>query len=415
MTNEIKNVPELRFPEFSSEWEENQLSKLTQLLKDGTHGTHKDVENGAWLLSAKNIKNNNIIFDESDRKISYDDYHKIYKNYQLQKNDLLLSIVGTIGRTALVKDPINLAFQRSVAIIRFENRLSNLFFLYLFQTHTLKKKLLRNQVVSAQPGLYLGDLGKFFVNYPLNYKEQEKIGTFFNKLDRQIELEEQKLEKLEEQKKGYMQKLFSQELRFKDENGDDYPEWMETNIRNTFDNKGGTALEKEFDNNGTHKVISIGSYSMNSTYNEQNLRINKNEFTEKYLLNEGDLAMVLNDKTKEGNIIGKSIYIDEDDKYIYNQRTERLIPVTGNNHKFLWYLMNSEQFRKKIKQMMQGATQVYINYNSIKDLSIYLPILEEQNKIENFLGYIFNIIKNQSDKVELLKRRKKGFLQKMFV
>lgn len=77
--------------------------------------------------------------------------------------------------------------------------------------------------------------------------------------------------------------------------------------------------------------------------------------------------------------------------------------------------MNSEQFRKKIKQMMQGATQVYINYNSIKDLSIYLPILEEQNKIENFLGYIFNIIKNQSDKVELLKRRKKGFLQKMFV
>ncbi|MCY1615228.1 restriction endonuclease subunit S [Staphylococcus pettenkoferi] len=415
MTNEIKNVPELRFPEFSSEWEENQLSKLTQLLKDGTHGTHKDVENGAWLLSAKNIKNNNIIFDESDRKISYDDYHKIYKNYQLQKNDLLLSIVGTIGRTALVKDPINLAFQRSVAIIRFENRLSNLFFLYLFQTHTFKKKLLRNQVVSAQPGLYLGDLGKFFVNYPLNYKEQEKIGTFFNKLDRQIELEEQKLEKLEEQKKGYMQKLFSQELRFKDENGDDYPEWMETNIRNTFDNKGGTALEKEFDNNGTHKVISIGSYSMNSTYNEQNLRINKNEFTEKYLLNEGDLAMVLNDKTKEGNIIGKSIYIDEDDKYIYNQRTERLIPVTGNNHKFLWYLMNSEQFRKKIKQMMQGATQVYINYNSIKDLSIYLPILEEQNKIENFLGYIFNIIKNQSDKVELLKRRKKGFLQKMFV
>lgn len=246
-------------------------------------------------------------------------------------------------------------------------------------------------------------------------EEQIKIGNFFSKLDRQIELEEQRLAFLEEQKKGYMQKIFSQKLRFKDKNGDDYPEWMETNIRNTFDNKGGTALEKEFDNNGTHKVISIGSYSMNSTYNEQNLRINKNEVTEKYLLNEGDLAMVLNDKTKEGNIIGRSIYIDEDDKYIYNQRTERLIPVTGINHKFLWYLMNSEQFRKKIKQMMQGATQVYINYNSIKDLSIYLPILEEQNKIENFLGDIFYIIKNQSDKVELLKRRKKGFLQKMFV
>lgn len=224
MTNQTKNVPELRFPKFTGEWEENQLSKLTRLLKDGTHGTHKDVENGAWLLSAKNIKNNSIIFDESDRMISYDDYHKIYKNYQLQKDDLLLSIVGTIGQVALVKDPTNLAFQRSVAIIRFKDQLSSSFFLYLFQTYTFKKKLLRNQVVSAQPGLYLGDLGKFFVNYT-NSKEQEKIGAFFSKLDRQIELEEQKLAKLEEQKKGYMQQIFSQKLRFKDVNGNDYPEW----------------------------------------------------------------------------------------------------------------------------------------------------------------------------------------------
>ncbi len=56
-------------------------------------------------------------------------------------------------------------------------------------------------------------------------KEQQKIGDLFSKLDRQIELEEQKLELLKQQKKGYMQKIFSQELRFKDENGNDYPDW----------------------------------------------------------------------------------------------------------------------------------------------------------------------------------------------
>lgn len=414
MTEQI-NTPELRFPEFSSEWEENQLSKLTQLLKDGTHGTHKDVENGAWLLSAKNIKNNNITFDESDRKISYADYHKIYKNYQLQKNDLLLSIVGTIGRTALVKDPINLAFQRSVAIIRFENRLSNLFFLYLFQTHTFKKKLLRNQVVSAQPGLYLGDLGKFFVNYPLNYKEQEKIGSFFSKLDQQIELEEEKLKLLEQQKRGYMQKIFSQELRFKDENGNKYPKWTNTLIKDLFINKGGTALEKEFENNGDYKVISIGSYSMNSTYNDQNLRINKNEKTEKYVLSQGDLAMVLNDKTKDGNIIGRSIFIDKDNHYIYNQRTERLIPLSENDNKFLWFLMNTDIVRNKIKSMMQGATQVYINYSSIKNISLQIPSFEEQIKIREFLEILLHSITKQDNKVKLLKQRKQGLLQKMFV
>ena len=116
MTEQI-NTPELRFPEFSSEWEENQLSKLTQLLKDGTHGTHKDVENGAWLLSAKILKIIILLLTNLIEK-----YHMLitirYTKIINYKNDLLLSIVGTIGRTALVKDPINLAFQRSVAIIR---------------------------------------------------------------------------------------------------------------------------------------------------------------------------------------------------------------------------------------------------------------------------------------------------------
>ncbi|MEJ7319350.1 restriction endonuclease subunit S, partial [Staphylococcus epidermidis] len=58
-----------------------------------------------------------------------------------------------------------------------------------------------------------------------NNSEQQKIGDFFSKLDQQIELEEKKLELLEQQKRGYMQKIFSQELRFKDENGNAYPEW----------------------------------------------------------------------------------------------------------------------------------------------------------------------------------------------
>lgn len=119
------------------------------------------------------------------------------------------------------------------------------------------------------PNITKRDIEKFKIPYTC-LEEQEKIGTFFSKLDRQIELEEEKLEILEQQKKGYMQKIFSQELRFKDENGNKYPKWTNTLIKDLFINKGGTALEKEFENNGDYKVISIGSYSMNSTYNDQN-------------------------------------------------------------------------------------------------------------------------------------------------
>ncbi|ANQ65746.1 restriction endonuclease subunit S [Staphylococcus equorum] len=392
MTNEVKNVPELRFSDFSEEWKSEKLGNISDRVKrknqnleskmpltiSGNLGLVDQVTYFSKSVSAKNLENYTLI------KKGEFAYNKSYSNgYPL----------GAIKRLEKYDKGV---LSTLYICFRFNENQNTEYMKQYFETSKWHKEVSAIAVEGARNhGLLNISVNEFFtvlLSIP-SLNEQNKIGEFFNKLDRQIELEEQKLSLLEEQKKGYMQKLFSQELRFKDENGDDYPEWMETNIRNTFDNKGGTALEKEFDNNGTHKVISIGSYSMNSTYNEQNLRINKNEFTEKYLLNEGDLAMVLNDKTKEGNIIGKSIYIDEDDKYIYNQRTERLIPVTGNNHKFLWYLMNSEQFRKKIKQMMQGATQVYINYNSIKDLSIYLPILEEQNKIENFLGDIFNIIK----------------------
>ncbi len=408
----MKRVPELRFSQFDKEWEKTTIADIGEFYY-GRSAPKWSITDDATIPCVRYGE----LYTKHKGTVK-----EIYSYTNIERNKLRFSKGGEILIPRVGEDPMDFAkcsylpFS-GVAIgemISVYNTDQNPVFITAYFNSQMKYEFAKRVEGASVSNLYYSYLKDINLRIP-TIEEQQKIGDFFSKLDRQIELEEQKLAKLEEQKKGYMQKLFSQELRFKDENGYDYPEWMETNIRNTFDNKGGTALEKEFDNNGTHKVISIGSYSMNSTYNEQNLRINKNEFTENYLLNEGDLAMVLNDKTKEGNIIGRSIYIDEDDKYIYNQRTERLIPLTGNNHKFLWYLMNSEQFRKKIKQMMQGATQVYINYNSIKDLRIYLPILEEQNKIENFLGDIFNIIKNQSDKVELLKRRKKGFLQKMFV
>ncbi|WP_040030648.1 restriction endonuclease subunit S [Staphylococcus cohnii] len=408
MTNEIKNVPELRFPEFSSEWEENQLSKLTQLLKDGTHGTHKDVENGAWLLSAKNIKNNNIIFDESDRKISYDDYHKIYKNYQLQKNDLLLSIVGTIGHTALVKDPINLAFQRSVAIIRFENRLSNLFFLYLFQTHTFKKKLLRNQVVSAQPGLYLGDLGKFFVNYPLNYKEQEKIGTFFNKLDQQIELEEQKLEKLEEQKKGYMQKIFSQELRFKDENGNDYPEWEDKLISDIGKVvTGNTPSKKDNDYWNSNQYVWVTPTDISNKKNiyTSGYQLSQKGFSKARQLPKNTLLITCIAS------IGKNAILRIEGSC--NQQINAVIPNDNYDVDYLYYAF--EDVSKLMKSIAgKTATQI-VNKAVFEKLLLNVPIYEEQQKISGFLNKVDILIDKQTQKIDELKLRKQGFLQKMFV
>ncbi|MDN6182051.1 MAG: restriction endonuclease subunit S, partial [Staphylococcus equorum] len=99
-------------------WKQRKLGESLSILKDGTHGTHKNVENGPHLLSAKNIKNGKIKVTEDDRKISQKEYEQIHKNFQLKSGDILLTIVGSIGEAAVLQDPTGITFQRSVAYLR---------------------------------------------------------------------------------------------------------------------------------------------------------------------------------------------------------------------------------------------------------------------------------------------------------
>lgn len=147
-------------------WEKRKLGDQLTLLKDGTHGTHKNGD-FAFLLSAKNIMQNSLFFDDSDRKISKADFDNIYANYQIQQDDVLLTIVGTIGRVALFPSTsIPIAFQRSVAILRAQPLLSPNFLAIELQTQPVQSKLKARSNMSAQAGIYLGDLKKITVSVP---------------------------------------------------------------------------------------------------------------------------------------------------------------------------------------------------------------------------------------------------------
>ncbi|HDB5349178.1 TPA: restriction endonuclease subunit S [Staphylococcus aureus] len=402
-----KNVPELRFPGFEGEWEEKQFAdftKINQGLQIAINERKTEYSPELYFY----ITNEFLRPNSQTKYFIENPPQSVIAN----KEDILMTRTGNTGK---VVTNVFGAFHNNFFKIKFDKNLyDRLFLVVVLNSSKIQNKILSLAGSSTIPDLNHSDFYSISSSYPL-LREQQKIGKFFSKLDRQIELEEQKLELLKQQKKGYMQKIFSQELRFKDENGNDYPEWESKSIQEIFENKGGTALETEFNFDGNYKVISIGSYSINSTYNDQNIRVNKNKKTEKYILSKGDLAMVLNDKTKDGKIIGRSIFIDKDNQYIYNQRTERLIPFAENDNKFLWFLMNTDLIRNKIKGMMQGATQVYINYSSIKLISIQLPLLEEQQKIRGFLEVLSGITTEQLHKIDQLKERKKAFLQKMFI
>ena len=156
---------------------------------------------------------------------------------------------------------------------------------------------------------------------------------------------------------------------------------------------GGVSIESEFIKDGKYKVISIGSYSENSTYNDQSIRCRLSNRTKERILNKDDITIILNDKTASGNIIGRALLIDKSDLYVYNQRTERLeINKEKYNSQFIYQLLNAPNIREKIIKESQGNTQIYVNWTRIKELLYYIPTLKEQRKIGIYLKQIDNLI-----------------------
>ncbi|WHA10610.1 restriction endonuclease subunit S [Enterococcus montenegrensis] len=172
-------------------------------------------------------------------------------------------------------------------------------------------------------------------------------------------------------------------------------------------------MEKYFKEDGRYKVISIGSYGLDSKYVDQNIRAVSNEVTDGRVVHNGELTMVLNDKTANGTIIGRSLLIEQDNQYIINQRTEIISPKENFDSEFAYTILNGP-FREKVKRIVQGGTQIYVNYSAVENLALELPCFEEQQKIGTLFKQLDTTITLHQRKLDLLKQMKKGFLQKMF-
>ena len=225
--------------------------------------------------------------------------------------------------------------------------------------------------------------------------EQKKIGEYLTYLDHLITLHQRKYDKLTKVKKSMLEKMFPK-------NGTNVPEirfkgftdaWEQRKLGDFGKTTGGTSIESEFSEEGQYKVISIGSYSENSVYNDQGLRAIKSDKTNNRVLNRNDLTMILNDKTTSGNIIGRVLLIEESGIYVYNQRTERIeINVNEYDPVFLYEMLNAPNIREKIIKQAQGNTQIYVNWPTISLLDYMIPSKEEQVKIGECLHNLSNLI-----------------------
>lgn len=193
------------------EWKESELESITFLIKDGSHGTHKDVSEGIPLLSAKDINEGKLSIPDDCRKISEKDYELIHSNYQIESEDLLMTIVGTIGRVAIVKE-LNqkFTFQRSVGIIRLNQTVVTSDYAFHFlQSSEFQQALDRLINASAQGGVYLGTLSKLKVKYPISRTEQQRIARILSTADAVIEKTQAAIAKYKAIKQGMLHDLFT--------------------------------------------------------------------------------------------------------------------------------------------------------------------------------------------------------------
>ena len=235
-------------------------------------------------------------------------------------------------------------------------------------------------------------------------------------LDQRIEKQERKVELLEKEKKGYMQKLFKQELRFKDEQGNDYPDWEEKKLGDVGDTFTGlSGKTKEDFGHGDAKFITFVNVLKNTIAKVEevdNIEVDEKQNEVSY----GDFMFTTSSETPE-EVGMSSLWLSHDKNVYLNSFCfgYRLNSYYDISYRYMAYLLRSKCVRKQFIKLAQGISRYNISKTKAMDIIISIPSLLEQEKIGNFLSLLDERIEKEQEKLRLMREEKKGYMERMFV
>ncbi len=399
----MSNTPKLRFKEFSGDWEKKKLGKITKLT-DGVHFTPTYVESGVPFWSVETVVSN-----ANPKYITQEAHNDAIKRCNPQINDILLTRIGTLAKPKLINWNEEFSIYVSLALIKASNNYNSKFARYYFETEYYQKDFLSKSLLTATPKkINMEDLKQTNIKLP-SLEEQEKIASFFSLIDNKISLQGEKVEALKDYKKGMMQKIFSRELRFKDDDGIDYSEWEEKKLGDIATIVGGgtpSTTEDQYWNGEiqwfTPTEIKEQKFVSTSirTITYEGLRKSSAKILPKGTIllttraSLGDMAIANNEVTT-------------------NQGFQSIIAKDNVNNQFIYYLQ--EKIKKYCYKNASGSTFLEISKKTIESFKLKLPCLEEQNKIVEVLSILDNKIEKEQEKLNSLNEYKKGLLQQIFV
>ena len=372
------------------------------LLKDGTHGTHADANEGPLLLSAKNIKDGTIKWDDTDRRISLEEYEKIHSKFNLKSGDVLLTIVGSIGETAILQDSESLTFQRSVAFLRPQNDITSEFLYSEIQSEHFQKELESRKSTSAQPGIYLGDLAEIPLYFPSVIDEQKKIGQYFSTLDHLITLHQRKCDETKKLKKFMLQKMFPKngeknpEIRFAGFT-DDWEQRKVEDIMSCVTDYVAAGSFADIKNNVTYltepdyaqlvRTVDLKKKFANTDY----VFVDKNAFDYLWRVNLNEDCIVL---PNIGANIGEVYYVEPSELPQENNvlGPNAILLKTEEEKYFIFTSLTTDDFQRQLFENVGSSGQPKFNKTELKNISLWLPSVEEQKKIGDTLRNLDHLI-----------------------
>lgn len=386
-----KRLPELRFPEFEREWERKKLGQISNDVMYGMNAAATSYDGINKYLRITDIDEANGKFKP---KPLTSPKGEIEEKFVLKNGDIVFARTGaSVGKPYLYdKNDGRLIF--AGFLIKFNISLANPLFIY---SQTLgckyKKWVSVFSMRSGQPGLNAEEYKSLELILP-NLPEQQKIASFLTRVDEKIEQLTRKAELLAAYKKGIMQQIFSQDIRFKDDDGNDFSEWEEKRL--------GDLCVIVTGNKDTQNRIEEGLYPF-FVRSQTVQRIDSFAFDGEAILTSGD-----------GVGVGKNYhYING--KFDFHQRVYCLRNFISEIYgKYLFYYF-SEHFYKRVIRMSAKNSVDSVRRSMITDMSIPKPSLKEQTKIANFLQSLDQKIEKVQDQITQAQTWKRGLLQKMFV
>lgn len=383
--NKHKAMPNIRFKGFEDEWKEKKFSTLVN------RKSHITSDSSLLSVEYENISPDN---------------HEIHKNFNnkkgifFQKGDILF------GKLRPYLKKYFLAFYEGKAVGDFwvlspKKDIYSRFAFYLIQTH--KFYVVSNLSSGTKMPRSDWNLVSNSFFYVCNIEEQQKIGNFFAKLDKLLDLQQQKINKLELLKKALLQKLFPKhdtkipELRFKGFE-DEWKSYLLGKIA-VFIN-GRAFKQNELLDKGKYPVLRVGNFYTNDKWFYSDL-----ELSEKLYANKGDLLYTWS------ATFGPHIW--KGDKVIYHYHIWKIIFSSEVSKQFaLQMLLNDKE---ELMNNTNGSTMIHLTKNEMEKKVVKIPIKQEQQKIGNLLSKVDQLIELENKKLQNLQQAKKCLLQNMFV